>query len=341
VSGDHAIVIGQALDCLSPTIPVADAERAETHLVEHVASLSFEEFRILANRVVEVVDPDGADKVLGAKLAAEEKRAMEKSVFSLRRGLDGVASFHGKMPNLHASMLLTSLEALASPRRDHLRGVDCTGTDADAADPSAADNRQSVDPATGRLIPYGQRLGRAFCEWIEKLPVNGGPPGNSLNATLVVTIDEQSLRDGVGTAALSTGDDLSVGEARRLACRAGLLPIVLGSDSAPLDLGRARRLFSPYQKIALAQRDGGCVFPGCDRPPAWTEAHHARLPWANGGKTDVKDGCLLCGFHHRLIHADEWQIAFAADGIPEVIPPTRVDTMRRPIRHQRLRPRAG
>jgi hypothetical protein len=108
-------------------------------------------------------------------------------------------------------------------------------------------------------------------------------------------------------------------------------------------LAAPRRLFTPQQKLALAQRDGGCIFPGCDRPPAWTDAHHARRSWADGGQTDVKDGCLLCGFHHRLVHRTDgdWQIAFASDGMPEVVPPARIDPLRRPIRHHRLRPRAG
>jgi hypothetical protein len=121
--------------------------------------------------------------------------------------------------------------------------------------------------------------------------------------------------------------------------------MVLGRKSAPLDLGRAARLFSPAQKIALAARDGGCVFPGCERPPGWTEAHHV-TPWSMGGETDLSNGALLCGSHHRLIHRDDgWEIRIADDGLPEVIPPERVDTRRRPIRHwrhrQRSRPGAG
>jgi hypothetical protein len=329
LSGDHATVIGHTLDQLSPTLAPESFTLAEKHLVTHVPELTFDEFRVLANRVVEVVDPDAADEILGERLQAEERRAHEQATFRGRKGLDGIATFSGKIPNLHYDMLTTVLEAIASPRRDHLRGDDS----------EPGDDTGNCAPD---LIPYGNRLGRAFCELVEKIDARDVPIASGVNATLVVTVDEQQLRDEVGAATLSTGDHISVGEARRLACGAGILPMILGGDSAPLDLGRTARLFDAHQRAALAHRDRGCVFPGCERPPAWTEAHHV-TPWARGGKTDVSNGALLCGFHHRLIHAGDWDIRIAADGLPEVIPPERIDTQRRPIRHarHRQRPRPG
>ena len=87
--------------------------------------------------------------------------------------------------------------------------------------------------------------------------------------------------------AASTPARISAREARRLACRAGLIPMVLDGDSVPLDLGRERRLFSKAQRIALAHRYGGCAAVNCDRPPAWTEAHHLDQ-WHQGGRTDLR-----------------------------------------------------
>ncbi|MEJ7690838.1 MAG: HNH endonuclease signature motif containing protein [Nocardioidaceae bacterium] len=90
--------------------------------------------------------------------------------------------------------------------------------------------------------------------------------------------------------------------------------------------------------MALAIRDQGCVFPGCERPAAWTEAHHI-IAWADGGPTDINQGCLLCSFHHHLIHQGQWAVQMATDGTPEIIPPARIDGDRTPIRHQRFKPR--
>jgi hypothetical protein len=73
-----------------------------------------------------------------------------------------------------------------------------------------------------------------------------------------------------------------------------------------LDLGREARLFTKAQRIALTLRDQGCRAEGCDRPPSWTEAHHLTKPWSQGGKTNLADGILLCGHHHRLAHHPDY-----------------------------------
>ena len=87
-----------------------------------------------------------------------------------------------------------------------------------------------------------------------------------------------------------------------------------------LRLGRSQRLFSAQQRIALAARDGGCRFPGCDRPPSFTEAHHI-TPWSRGGRTDVNDGILLCRHHHLLVHNNGWEIRRRGHGFAVLPPP--------------------
>jgi hypothetical protein len=104
------------------------------------------------------------------------------------------------------------------------------------------------------------------------------------------------------------------------------------------------RLYNRNQRVALAVRDKGCVWAGCDRPPAFCEAHHL-IAWSEGGETSLDNGVLLCFFHHHLTHESTgWQLHRAADGIVEVIPPARVDPDQVPRRHARftqLRPRAA
>jgi hypothetical protein len=90
-------------------------------------------------------------------------------------------------------------------------------------------------------------------------------------------------------------------QARRRACNATIKPWVWGGDSEVLDAGRASRLFQPIQRKALRLQAKCCQAEGCDMPPEWCDAHHLE-PWAAGGKTNLKDGALLCPHHHRLAH---------------------------------------
>jgi hypothetical protein len=72
------------------------------------------------------------------------------------------------------------------------------------------------------------------------------------------------------------------------------------------------RVFTPEQRRFLALRDGGCRFPHCDRPSAFTDAHHI-ISWRSGGDTNVSNALLLCRFHHRLVHEGGWRVRPLAD----------------------------
>ncbi len=108
-----------------------------------------------------------------------------------------------------------------------------------------------------------------------------------------------------GIAQTSTGQKMTAGQARRLACQAGLRAAVLGTTSEVLDLGRESRLFSPAQRIAMEIRDKTCTQIDCTMPAAYCEAHHPQ-PWSEGGQTNLGDGKLLCPFHHHRAHDPGW-----------------------------------
>ncbi|MFT4136599.1 HNH endonuclease signature motif containing protein, partial [Microbacterium sp.] len=93
----------------------------------------------------------------------------------------------------------------------------------------------------------------------------------------------------------------------RALCATGTIEVTLDTCGTPLDLGREARLYSARQKLVMAVRDGGCLWPGCDRPPAYCEAHHAEH-WADGGNTDCATGVLLCRYHHLHLHNTGWRI---------------------------------
>jgi predicted dehydrogenase len=110
-----------------------------------------------------------------------------------------------------------------------------------------------------------------------------------------------------------TDDVISPGEARRLACGAGILPAVLDGRSVAVDLGRSARLFTETQRVAGALSHTSCAADGCERAYAWCELHH-RHPWGLGGPTDLDNMVPLCGFHHRRVHDRGYDHRWRPDG---------------------------
>jgi hypothetical protein len=128
-----------------------------------------------------------------------------------------------------------------------------------------------------------------------ELPAHGGD-----RTHIVVTLNHDDLRTGIGTACL--------------------------------DVGRKHRFVTPGQRRALYLRDRGCTFPGCHHTPQRCDAHHL-TSWIDGGPTDLPNLTLLCGRHHRLIHHSTWKIRMTPNGKPNFIPPDYLDPHRKPRRN--------
>jgi hypothetical protein len=119
---------------------------------------------------------------------------------------------------------------------------------------------------------------------------------------LSVTVDAGVLADPAeGAAELDHGAVVGGETARRLACDASLMRVVMNGRSEPLDVGRRTPVVSPAIRRAVVVRDRRCRFPGCDRRHTWCDAHHVRH-WAEGGRTALGNLVLLCRRHHRLVH---------------------------------------
>ncbi|MFJ6538562.1 DUF222 domain-containing protein [Paenarthrobacter sp. NPDC091711] len=182
-----------------------------------------------------------------------------------------------------------------------------------------------------------------------KLPSNGG-----LRPQLTVTIDHRDLfeqlthhrgnQPGHNATArnhLSSGTATFLGPIhpntiRKIACDADILPVLLGSDSRVLDIGRTTRIFPPHIRKAITARDGGCAFPDCTMPAPWCEAHHTTY-WSHGGTTSTDNGTLLCSHHHHLIHKEQWRIDMTS-GVPWFVPPPHIDPRQTPRRNHHHTP---
>jgi len=288
VSERQAKAIAGAISSLPDDVSEAQRTRCQDVLIQDAQKLTAKDLERRAQRVTDVFKPPAeADADENANLEQRERRAWAKSSFEMWDNRDGTHSGKFTLPEAQADMLRTAVDAISAPRRNHLHERP-DGTD---------------------------RLGRAFAELVSHLPTDGLPDGGASGATLVVRFDYDTLVKGIKPATLSTGTRLSAGEARLMACRLGVIPEVFGGKSVPLDQGRAKRLFTPAQKLAITARDRGCSAPWCDKPPEWTEVHHYRRPWAQGGSTDLDDGTLVCSSDHRRLHEEGWQLRLHDDVI--------------------------
>lgn len=275
VSVAQARVIVAGVEALPAELGPELASEAEATLVGYAASYRPRELRRLARRILDVVAPEIAEEEEGKRLEGEERRAREKASLQFRDLGDGRTRMWGTIPTAVAERFKHYLHAWTSPRKGRRE----RGRQARAYAEALAALLEAIDP--------------------DQMPDQGGEP-----TTVVVTLTLEQLRAELATAGVVVGDgelEVSATEARRLACRAGIVPMVLGGRGEVLDVGRRSRLHPRVQRTAIRARDRQCRAEGCDVPAAWCEIHHRR-PWSEGGATSVEDGACLCPHHHHVLH---------------------------------------
>lgn len=354
VSGEQAIVIGEAVNRLSARVDASTVDAAEARLLDDARSFGPSDLKVLADRVLAHVAPEIADEELRRRLEETERRAYADRALTL--SVDRVSQqtrISGRLPAEMGAILAAALAPLAK-RRASLMTEPLNAVDDRTASQRRADALIELCRVAGRSPVAGACRVAAAC----RVPggsdataddANGDPgdPGGGATAasriprrpigrsgvTVNVTVDYDVLNEKLGVGMLDNAQLLTPESVRRIGCDAGVLPAVMNSAGQVLDLGRTQRLWAGAARRAIILRDRGCVFPACDRPPEYTDIHHIKH-WSRGGRTDLTNGALLCGFHHHLIHHGDWQIRMGADGLPEVIPPAYIDPERKPLRNR-------
>ncbi|GAA1581334.1 HNH endonuclease [Kribbella karoonensis] len=246
----------------------------EHQLVGLAATHSPKELRAAAKQLCDRIDFDGPEP--------EEQKAYARESLTLRPGENGV-KFTGFLANENAELLQAIVHTGARPHKT---------ADGDH-DPRPRDKRQADALTTALTV--------AANAW------DTDTAGHGAKANITVTIDLDDLRSATAHATGQTiyGDDLSAATIRRMACDANVIPLVLGSNSEPLDVGRRERLVTRHIRHALIARDHGCVV--CAAPPVMCDAHHL-TSWLDGGPTSVENLALLCRRHHVDLHNNRWTI---------------------------------
>jgi hypothetical protein len=238
---------------------------AEADLVERARSLSHRDLRAELDRWRSDVDAD-----------RDEAERLARRRFTPVVASDGTVRTGGELDPENGQFLITALRAK----------VDAWARQGTPDERTPAQRRADA-------------LGEICREWLDlaERPGLGGERPH-----VVVTMDLAALeaRTG-GRVFLEDSGSITAEAARRLACDAQVARVITDTRGMPLEMGRSTKVVSPTLRRALAIRDGGCAFPGCERPPGWCDAHHVRH-WADGGETGLSNLVLLCRPHHRVIH---------------------------------------
>jgi 5-methylcytosine-specific restriction protein A len=296
----HAEVIERALHSdAARRIPSGQWVEAEVQLAGWARQYRPDELATLASQLIEALDQDGAPPGDDAPQVNELYLAKSR---------------HGGGGRITGRLDASTFEVVVRAIRAHVM---------------PGDGQYSLGElqaaALGEICEHSLDEGR--------LPAEGG---ERPHVTMVLDYERlQQLSRGV---ILDYGGELSAGQLRRMLCDAKIVPVVLGGDSQPLDVGREKRTATLAQRKAVTARDGGCAHPGCDRPAHRCQIHHVRS-WLDGGGTDIDNLVMLCRGHHVMVHQSGWVIRMHR-GHPEFIPPKWLDPSQTP-RRQPPRPRTA
>lgn len=282
VTLEQARVIVAALDRVADVLTSEQRAEAEGLMVTEAKELDPRRLAVLGRRLQAVVGQDDGQAAEALLLAEEEQGAAELTSLTIRPQGDGTTRITGTVADAVAVRLRTCLEAFAQPRK------------------------QALD-ADGRRAPYARLLGQALGDLLEHLDPADLPHHGGDATTVFVTMTLDQLRSELATASFGLAHDaVTATEARRLACEAGIVPVVMGGAGEVLDVGRRQRLHTPSMRKAIRVRDRTCRAEGCDVVGTWCDVHHLNS-WASGGVTSVENGILLCSHHHHRMHDPRYQ----------------------------------
>lgn len=207
----------------------------------------------------------------GVELELEEQ--LERRHLEVTRRSNGMVTGEFALPKLEGETFLTGIDALMPP-------------------PAEGDSRTT---SQRRADALGD-LARSFLEGSETPIVGGERPH------LNVHVDVPALKGEAG-GLHETEDGMVLDPALidQITCDASVSRIVFGPDSEVLDVGRKTRVIPAGLRRAVVARDRHCVAPGCGRSAKWCDVHHL-AGWADGGETVIDNLCLLCRYHHTLVH---------------------------------------
>ncbi|MFG3339443.1 DUF222 domain-containing protein [Glycomyces sp. NPDC048151] len=278
----------------SPFDPTVACATPEAMVAQYCAHASFKELR---RHLDELWASIAEEVALFDELGEQSLQRLE-----LTPQGNGMWGLEGTLSEATGRLLDKYLKTACPPPRKEDREADSDSAAGDAEGLLPAQANRHAEALHQLLAGYGSS------------PQAATRHGHTATLDLVVDVETLQGKD-TGRLPLLEGQPISVARARLLACEAGVIPSVFDYVTGEaVELGRAARLpnTSLRRKLELEQ-PGGCAWRGCERPVAWTEAHHIQH-WADGGLTVAENLILLCRFHHGRIHTAGWSVEKTGPG---------------------------
>lgn len=330
---DAADVIRRFLDRVALRAPADELDAAERFLVDRAPEVGVDGLARLVKQLEARLDPDGVEP------REAEQRARRS--LAIWEDASGMIMLRGALDPVNGAPVKLAIESLVGAELHRARGARrAFGTGgaelgARAGAGTAVDGAAGIEPDDDDAALVEERSieqmnADALADLARRSLSAADAPAALRHTTVVVRVDAAALASGDGHATIDGIDQpVSVASARELIASCGIAPMLIGAKGEALALGRTVRLFTTAQKLALADRDGGCAWPGCRRPPSHAEAHHIRWWSRDHGATDVDNGVLLCSHHHHLVHREGWKIEIR-DHRAWFTPPPHLDAEQRP-----------
>ncbi|MFC6704570.1 HNH endonuclease signature motif containing protein [Flexivirga alba] len=319
-------------DKVGPVIPTAERDEVLSWFLQVDPALGCDGLTRLTRAIIDRFAPE--------KLSQDDENLEGTESLSWSTTATGMTRLVAELSPANAAILKEAINAKSAPRpanpadggrgatKERLEAPSARGHGSGAAFGLNLDDDTTDSPtASGQPVRDERSPGKRRADALMDLVGAGaraatGDGTQASAATVLLTMGLQELLHGHG-ATTSTGDVLDAGAARRFACTADLIPVVLGGPSQPLDVGRRERLATRAIRVAVILRDGGCTFPGCDRPPGFCEIHHV-TPWWAGGKTSLTSSAMLCGRHHQTVHRQGYTADIQPDRVIWDLTPGRM-----------------
>lgn len=326
INDEHVEVLRKAMACLPAAVDTLTRGQIEVDLVRHAVGLGPKELKDKAERILFLLDQDGAEPV-------DTERQRRRGVAMGPQGRDKMRPITGHLTPEAAAIYEAIFAKWAAPGMcnpaDEYPCVSGTPTQAqiDNDQRTLAQRQHDAMIAVGRSVLESGQLGQH----------------NGLPTSIIIRTTLQDLQSLAGVGVTGGGTVVPISDVIRMAAHANhFLAVFDKATGSALELFRARRVASPAQRIMLIARDGGCTKPGCTVPAYGCQVHHAARDWADDGQTNVDDLGLACGPDNRMVGSGGWTTRINDEHEVEWIPPSDLDTGQTRVNHyhrpERLRP---